>query len=940
MSFRLPLRLILVVPFVAQILTAVGLVAFFSFKNGQQAVRDLASQLIDSTTQRVDSELDAYLKLPKQLLDVTAKAVLTRQLDLNDRRARELYFWRQSAAFESISYIGCTLPNGVESGAGRWLDPSQITLYENLPQGGGAREYSSDLNGRRVQEVQHYFSDVIDKNFEKTWRSPKPLWGKIYNSIGNNLQINPKVGESSSAVITESNYYIALPANYPVFDQKNRFLGLLNADLQLNHISHFLQGLKVSPSGQVFIVERDGKLIASSGHQSVFKKIHNQVVVRYNTTTTPDSTIQSVSREIQKKFGSLQSIQDSREFVTDVQGRRQFVRVTPWHDPDGLDWLIIVTIPESDFMDRIHANGRVSLLLCLGTAIVVTALGIYTARWINRPIANLQAVSEAIATGNLDRIADKSNIQELAGLARSFNQMAMQLKNAFNVLEDRVAERTAELETAKVAADAANHAKSEFLANMSHELRTPLNGILGYAQILSRSKTLTPKERHGIDVIYQCGTHLLTLIEDILDLSKIEARKLDLIPSPVHLSSFLQGVVEICRVRADQKKLDFHYHVGQDLPIGIVVDEKRLRQVLINLIGNAIKFTDRGSVTLSVDCLSMNRPSNNQDDINTPADCRLRFRVIDTGVGIDAQDIQKLFRSFEQVGEQGRKAAGTGLGLAISQQIVHLMGGTIQVDSQLGFGSRFWFELDFPLALAWTPEPLAPVGDIAGYEGIKRHILIVDDLWENRAVLRNLLEPIGFSIAEAEHGEQALIQMRKMHPDLVITDLSMPTMDGFELIRQIRQDSDLAALKVIVSSASVSQLDRDMSLNAGGDDFLAKPIRADQLLNLLKQHLNLIWQTDERGNVPESNQPWNSSLIVPPAAELEAWLQLAQSGRLRKLLAAAESFLQSSGSEPGEASGSNPYRPFIQEILGLAKQFKVEQLEELIQAALSQSSRL
>lgn len=940
MSFRLPLRLILVVPFVAQILTAVGLVAFFSFKNGQQAVRDLASQLIDSTTQRVDSELDAYLKLPKQLLDVTAKAVLTQQLDLNDRRARELYFWRQSAAFESISYIGCLLPNGVESGAGRWLNPHQITLYENLAQPGGAREYSSDHYGNRVQELQRYSLNAIDKDYERLQRSRQLSWGAIYNSIGNNLEVNPKMEQVPRDAIAESNYYIALPASYPIIDRNNRFLGILSVDLQLNHISQFLQRLNVSPSGQVFILERDGQLIASSGHQSVFKKLHDQVVTRYTAANSPDPTIQAISREIQRKLGPFRSIQAAHEFVTQVRDRQQFVRVTPWHDRDGLDWLIIVTIPESDFMEQINANGRVSLLLCLGTAIVVTALGLYTAHWINRPILNLQNVSEAIANGHLDRVAGKSHIKELQVLARSFNQMAIQLKTAFNILEDRVAERTAELETAKLAADAANHAKSEFLANMSHELRTPLNGILGYAQILGRSKTLTPKERHGIDVIHQCGSHLLTLIEDILDLSKIEACKLDLIPSPVHLSSFLQGVVEICRVRADQKKLDFHYHIGQDLPIGIVVDEKRLRQVLINLIGNAIKFTDRGSVTLSVDCLSMNQPSNSQDGINTPADCRLRFRVIDTGVGIDAQDIQKLFRSFEQVGEQGRKAAGTGLGLAISQQIVHLMGGTIQVDSQLGVGSRFWFELDFPLALEWTPEPLAPVGDIAGYEGIKRHILIVDDLWENRAVLRNLLEPIGFSIAEAEHGEQALIQMRKTHPDLVITDLSMPTMDGFELIRQIRQDSDLAALKVIVSSASVSQLDRDMSLNAGGDDFLAKPIRADQLLNLLKQHLNLIWQTDERGNSPEINQPWNSSLIVPPAAELEAWLQLAQSGRLRKLLAAAESFLQSSGSEPGEASGSNPYQPFIQEILSLVKQFKVEQLEELIQAALSQSARL
>lgn len=248
-------------------------------------------------------------------------------------------------------------------------------------------------------------------------------------------------------------------------------------------------------------------------------------------------------------------------------------------------------------------------------------------------------------------------------------------------------------DVSKESANAANQAKSDFLANMSHELRTPLNGILGYAQILERSKVLPDKERHGVQIIHQCGTHLLTLINDILDLSKIEARKLELAPKAIHFPSFMQGVVEICRVRSDQKGIDFIYHPESNLPQGIEADEKRLRQVLLNLLGNAIKFTDSGSVTLKVEI--------NEASLDIPIP-RIKFQIEDTGVGISPNEVNKLFQAFEQVGEQKRQSEGTGLGLAISQRIVELMGGKIQVESEIGVGSNFYFELAMPIALDWV----------------------------------------------------------------------------------------------------------------------------------------------------------------------------------------------------------------------------------------------
>lgn len=419
------------------------------------------------------------------------------------------------------------------------------------------------------------------------------------------------------------------------------------------------------------------------------------------------------------------------------------------------------------------------------------------------------------------------------------------------------------LTQAKEAAETANRAKSEFLANMSHELRTPLNGVIGYAQILLRDKTLSEEARSRIEVIHQCGSHLLTLINDVLDLSKIEARKVELTPTDFHLPAFLQGVSEMCRIRAELKGIQFQYESAAELPIGIRADEKRLRQVLINLLSNAIKFTDSGRVTFRV---------------SFAAAGKIRFEVQDTGIGISQENLQAIFQPFEQVNDPKRQSEGTGLGLAISQEIVELMGSTIQVQSEVGIGSIFWFDVDFPQADEWVKTAQSDQhGQIIGIKDNQPKLLVIDDKWENRSVISSLLKPIGFEVLEAADGSEGWQKILEFRPDLVITDLLMPSRDGFELIKQIRASELFKDLIVIVSSASVFETDQYSSIEAGGNDFLPKPVLAVELLQKLQKHLQLQWIYEEPQS-PAQPETDPVELVAPPMRDLEALYELAMKG--------------------------------------------------------------
>ncbi|WP_439391488.1 ATP-binding protein [Ideonella sp. YS5] len=507
-------------------------------------------------------------------------------------------------------------------------------------------------------------------------------------------------------------------------------------------------------------------------------------------------------------------------------------------------------------LDKVYRRLADRALVILATQAIKTffiaLLILFIVRqWVTRRLERIAAHAGALTTSTLGqplRFEERpgSAPDELDAVVRALNEMSSrlcaelarrteaegELRRHRDHLEHLVAERTTELQEAKERAESASRAKSDFLSRMSHELRSPLTAILGYAQLLKvADPSGRPQDAAAINAIRASGEHLLGLILDLLDLAKIEAGKVEMLPSPVDVRALVQSVADIMRVEAEAKRLVLDVDAVDGLPPLLLVDGKRLRQVLLNLLGNAVKFTPWGRVVLRLRRL----PVAGEDE----AMVHLRFEVWDTGPGIAPADQRRIFQPFEQAGDGPRRGGGTGLGLAISQQLVRLMGGReLQVESRPGQGSVFHFELVLPVAQAPSASPLA---DVCGYAGPRKRLLVADDLPLNRQFLGALLQPLGFGIVEAADGEQALAKLVDERPDLVLMDMSMPGLSGLEATRRIRGLPRGDGVPVIALTAQTSQMTRQAALAAGATAFLPKPVQREELLSKIGELLGLEW---------------------------------------------------------------------------------------------------
>jgi len=853
-SIGLVLTLACVVPAFTITVLVLGLVRQIS----EQSLNQYASQLITSTSQQLTWKLTDYLEDSTNLVDESQIAMNQGILDPQNQEQVRQQLWRQVSLNPDVDSISIWLSTGIGLSYIRVDTSSNRIFAQNrmIP-----KQLSSILNQLKDNEIILNVSRLSQRQYFRVNKEGKPI--TLFLQLTNDFrtidwyQEVQRLGYKGWTSIQKSRiipiWTIIRYSTFSPIIKDKKITAITTTVITLPNLSQFLGSVTFTPHGQTFIMEGNGNLIGTSvATEALVSTMKDGQLLRLNGLQSLNRRTQFVTQELFKELGgSIDTITTSIQRTWQLDGEQLFVQVTPFSQR-GFNWYVVSIIPRSDLVGELTILYYRSQIISVVAIVGAVAIAIVIAQRLKRTLIDVTSAIEAISMGQFNYKFSYSPIAELHNLNHSFTKMSEKLARADQLqvsytqkLQKEVEIQTHLLKTAKDHAEAANVAKSTFLAHMSHELRTPLNVILGYVQILQRGANFLPAQTAHLTSIYKSGLHLLNLINDVLDLAKIEVGQQSVQLQHCHLESFLHSILNLFRQQVIGKGLGIELQIDSHLPC-VLVDERKVQQILINLISNGIKFTHTGGITVRGGI-----------GIEEESSSLLILEVEDTGSGIEAEEMQQIFQPFTQGHAGIQKGHGTGLGLGICDSLVRLMGGQLTVTSEVGRGSCFRVEI--PIQLSNTMESRSPL-PIALQPKPGYRILVVDDQADNRAILREFLLSLGLEVQSAYDGQDAYIQWQKWQPHVILMDLKMPTMDGYQATHAIREesihypDSTNHRFPIIIAVTAQAMIsDYQRAIAAGCDDYLCKPIQLEELTTKIATYLGLeIIYHEKESTIPPS----------------------------------------------------------------------------------------
>lgn len=835
----------IIVSFILLLIAIFGISGYFVYVNWLSSIEQTTNKILETVGERVYRQIDRFVDIPLYINNHNILLIQRNFVDLADDRNRDLFFANQIKTAQQDVY---SFTYGAENGnffGARRNPQNEIEIYKNNTETAGKNRYyktNPDLStGDFVLETARF-----DPRSREWYQTAKAKRGPYFSSVYAHFVMND----------------LAFSAAEPVYGPNGALLGVVGTHVTLSRLNRYLQMIAADYDGVVYVVEADsGYLVANSHEKANYRKTGLQGIERIKVEQVAEPAIVRAYLEWKER--------QNRGFAD----QQWFVKAQPY-EKLGLNWLVIAAVPQEPYMAPLMQGIYYSLLLTLIVIFLASFLYVKSTNVVLEPIQSLIQTTVRFTAGEFSERAAVFRDDEIGILSRAFNNMADEICQLINSLESKIKERTSELEQmnqlarqAQMDAQAANEVKGTFLANMSHELRTPLNAILGYSELLQGDAELSRKNREVLGTIHRSGLHMLTLINDVLDIAKIESQKMTLSCTSFDLVGQLDDVTNMLKVRADAKQLDFVVTGRDSLPRYVMGDAVKLRVVLINLIGNAIKFTEQGGVSVDFSATAAQQG-------------RVLFAVAveDTGSGIGQAEQDKLFQFFSQT-ESGRLSqSGTGLGLAISQEYVRMMGGEIHVSSQVAVGSRFSFEISLAIAADEAADTTATTQRVVGLKPGRKipSILVAEDTEDSRTLLIKQLTAIGLQVLTAADGQEAVDQFMRHQPDLIWMDLRMPVMDGREATRRIRATPQGIRAKIVALSAHALESDKESLRQDGFDGFVAKPYRANEIYQMMAQLLGLEYNYDRQvapALVRDAAAPERNSVSLELPDELRVQLR-------------------------------------------------------------------